>query len=129
MSVNIVISLFDNQVEFTYFSLYYSDELLLFLNTDVLLLQLVLKVLDLLEELLDLWYAELSIWVYSDCSWLIFRLLCSISFTSDRFKLSFRASSFLRWLKLSVEARNLFSKSSLINYMFTLSSDSCWIRE
>ena len=47
-------SLFDSQVEVTYFCLYVLDELLLFLNTDVLLLQLVLKVLDLLEELLDL---------------------------------------------------------------------------
>ena len=47
-------SLFDSQVEFTYFCLYVLDELLLFLNTDVLLLQLVLKVLYLLEELLDL---------------------------------------------------------------------------
>ena len=54
MSVNIMFSLFDSQVEVTYFCLYVLDELLLFLNTDVLLLQLVLKVLDLLEELLDL---------------------------------------------------------------------------
>ena len=54
MSGNIKFSLFDSQVEFTYFCLYVLDELLLFLNTDVFLLQLVLKVLDLLEELLDL---------------------------------------------------------------------------